>query len=686
MISRIRIDCSTRFSIRNLLVAIALLTIAPNVSAQQLLNWRTMEWSESFSPAPTVQYALGSATRIDTVLGYAVLTPEEESRSGRLFLTHFLPVEYFDATFRAWFGRSTSQNNSGADGIVFIMAPLFDYPESGGGTLNFDGCLGYGVEFDTYLNIDKRDRSNEHVAIIKDNAENHLISEMLANQTLEDERWHVLRVRFRAGYVEVYIDGTRRLNGSITDFYPFEGFFGFSSATGFASNEHRIDDITLSLPTRASIDFPPINLCGPVEMDTMVSIVNNHPDGTPLLVTSVTLETAPPSVFSIAANPAPASIAQGSRLNIPLRINVTAGGDYSAVLKVETAQGEIVYDTLRIIADEPRLELIPKQIDFPVTWTGDTSTVTASLRNTGRVPVTVTGARWKYSGLGVFDLQIPVPVTLLPGDSIPAVFTFFPSDISSADDSLYIQTECNEIAVAGVHGKGENEYLFCSLRTPMVLSPGETGALIIAIDSIPRSIAIETVFFELTLDTAFAGFRGIETITPGLTPDAVIGTPALQSGTLFFSLTEPEGLRDTGAVLGVRLQAVAEGPECRDLRLEWYTLQPYALRGSNDGDVCINPSCRLPDGLHRSQLPIMTVSPQPAREALTVQLEVDGPVFASVRLHDARGRTLRTLYEGQLAHGTHMLRQAIATFPSGPYFVSLSCAFGGSVTPLVIQK
>lgn len=615
-----------------------------------------------------------------------MLTPEAESRTGRLFLPSLLPVDYFDVSFRAWFGRSVPGNGSGADGIVFVVAPIYDYAESGGGALNFDGCLGYGVEFDTYQNDDRKDRSPEHVAVIKDRSDNHLISEILADNTLEDERWHVLRIRFRAGVVEVFVDGTRRLNTVITDFYPFEGFFGFSSATGFATNEHRVDDIALSLPTRTHIEFPPVNICQPFQLDTAVSIENNHPDGGTLLIASVTLETATPGVFSIVSNPAPVSVDQGGRLTIPLRIDITAAGAYEAVLKIAAASGETVYDTLRIIAEKPVLAWSPQRIVFPKTWVGDTSTVTAALKNTGRVPVRISGTRWEYAGRGVFTISIATPLTLIPGDSIMTVFRFAPQSITHFWDSLFVGTECAELAALYVMGLGENEHMFFSLRTPMVLSPGETDALVIMLDSVPRNSAIEEVRFEVTVDPAFTRFLGLETISPGLSSNASIDTPWLQNGILRFYLTEPGGLRDTGAVIAVKLQAAAEGPECRDIRLDWSIHQPYRLFGYAIGDVCINPSCRHPDGLHRSQTPGMTVSPQPARDVLTVRLDAVSPVFATLRMHDARGRLVRRLFEGTLEKGERVMQLPAADLPSGHYFLYLNCPEGGSIVPVVIQK
>ncbi|MFA6232934.1 MAG: hypothetical protein WC824_01930 [Bacteroidota bacterium] len=683
---RIRTDCSTSFSIKSVLLAIALLQIAGAVQAQQFVPWRSMRWVESFSPAPLTPYILGSDTRIDAAQGFAILTPEEVARTGRLILPSLLSVDYFDVSFRAWFGREVTANGSGADGIVFLFAPISTYPETGGGALNFDGCFGYGIEFDTYQNSDRFDRSPEHVAVIKDRSDNHLLSEVLFPGTLEDERWHVLRIRFRAGIVEVFIDGTSRLSTAITDFFPFEGFFGFSSATGFATNEHRIDDISLSLPSRLRSDFGAVNVCRPVRFDTALVLRNNHPDGGTLQITAVTLQSATPGVFTIPLNPAPTAITQGADLRIPLRIDVSSRGSYSAVLKIEAASGETVFDTLMIRAEEAMLEWTPARIEFPVTWVGDLSEVSAMLRNTGQAPILITGTGWRYSGRGVFTVSLPLPITLVPGDTLPVSIRYAPMQIPTVWDSLFIMTECGEKAPLYVIGSGENERIQFRLQTPMLLSPGETGDLVIVLDSVPRRIVIEEVRFELTFDPAFTALIRIDKISTGLPADAVISPPWMVGTQVGFTLTVPGGLPDTGALIAVKLQAAAPGPECRDVNLSWDVSLPYDLSGSVSGDVCINPSCRLPDGLHRAALPRMAVSPQPGRDLLTVRLTSPSSISASVHLLDARGRRLSVLFDGLLTEDGATRQFSVAELSSGYYYLLLQCPFGESVVPVVIEK
>ena len=650
-----------------------------------MLPWRSARWADTFSAPPPPSYFLGSATSIDTNAGYARLTPDAESQSGRLMLTELLRVEHFDMQFRGWFGRSTAANGSGADGIVFLFAPLFDYAESGGGTLNFDGCLGYGVEFDTYQNSELGDRSEEHVAVIKDGSWNHLQSEILAAPTLEDSRWHDLRIRFRAGLIEVFIDGTRRLDTQIADFFPFDGFFGFSSATGFAYNEHRVDDVTLSLPSRLSADLGAVSVCGGAALDTAVIMRNNHPDGLPLTITTVALESTPPGAFILAGNPAPVTVPPGGDLRIPVLFRSSDAGKFRAVLRLEASNGESVYDTLRIIAEEPQLMWEPSSAVFPLTRIGSTSTLTATLRNTGRVPAEISGLRWPAGSAGDFAADLALPVILFPGDSLAVSMRFTPSTSGLSLDTLLLETSCGDGPVLPLSGAGSTESLVFRLQSPLLLSPGETDGLLVLLDSLPAGVAVEELRFRLRYDATVLRF--VEPAAAGgLSQNAAFTPAAGTAGDEEFRLTEPGGLQGTGPLFVLRMRAEDEGLLCRDVRLDWEIVRPYALSGVTEAAVCINPSCRHPEGLHRAALPGMLVTPQPARDHLTVRLDSPASIAVTLRLYDARGREVRTLFDGLLPEGMTVIDVPAGALSSGFYTLHLRSSEGARVLPVMFGR
>ncbi len=237
-----------------------------------------------------------------------------------------------------------------------------------------------------------------------------------------------------------------------------------------------------------------------------------------------------------------------------------------------------------------------------------------------------------------------------------------------------------------VRGQGQNERLFFSLQTPLLISPGSIGELIIRLDSVPSNSSFEHIDFDMTIDPAFSTLMRLEKITPGLSSSAIISKPTSIGNLLRFSITEPGGLRDTGAIIAVKLLAAAPGPECRDVRLDWQAYSPYGLSGHTQGEICINPSCRLPEGLHKATIPQMTVSPLPVRDQLTVLLSSESSLFTTVHLLDAQGRLLRSVYEGMLAQGTAIRQLSAARLPSGHYYLLLRCPFGERITPVLVEK
>jgi hypothetical protein len=197
---------------------------------------------------------------------------------------------------------------------------------------------------------------------------------------------------------------------------------------------------------------------------------------------------------------------------------------------------------------------------------------------------------------------------------------------------------------------------------------------------------IEEVRFEMTFDPEFTRLENIEKISPGLRADAVISNPSILGTRIRFTLNAPGGLSDTGALIAVKLEAVATGPECRDVQLDWDISLPYDMIGNVSGPVCINPSCRLPDGLHAAEMPRMTVTPVPTPDLLTVRITSPSSIFVSIRLLDAQGRQMNVMSDGLLQAGVSTRQFSVAELPSGYYYLLLHCAFGENITPVIVRK
>jgi len=202
----------------------------------------------------------GSAYR-DSSAEYMVLTENRDHQGGVILFKKdiFLP---FIVEFKYKAGGGT-----GADGLVFMFYKQREYVPSDGGDLGFVtshgsrlpiAVPGYGIEFDNHYNGEYNDPSGNHIALIKDNVNNHLA---YANDSrTEDNQWHNAKIVVGESSIEVYVDGGLVLTwkGTIDRTY---GGLGFSAATGKQNNWHIIDDVRIITEgTPITHPSPPQNL------------------------------------------------------------------------------------------------------------------------------------------------------------------------------------------------------------------------------------------------------------------------------------------------------------------------------------------------------------------------------------------------------------------------------------------
>ncbi|MEM3698181.1 MAG: hypothetical protein QXQ94_11950 [Candidatus Bathyarchaeia archaeon] len=185
---------------------------------------------------------LGNAYR-DPVNQCLVLTEPTTWQAG---------VAFFNITFTTSFIANFSfkvGGGSGADGFVmFFYKQNYSYAY-GGGYLGFSdnpyGHPGYGIEFDTFLNGPFNDPSDNHIALIQNNVDTHLIH---ANDTrVKDNAWHNVSVEVEDSSVKVYMDEDLifQWNGDLNRTY---NYFGFCGATGSYTNWHIIDNFSIKIP------------------------------------------------------------------------------------------------------------------------------------------------------------------------------------------------------------------------------------------------------------------------------------------------------------------------------------------------------------------------------------------------------------------------------------------------------
>jgi hypothetical protein len=206
-------------------------------------------WSEDFTSFDSAAYHWDSSgcSSVDDEDGILVLTEEVGWCRARFFLKqpHLIDESTVEFDFRM--GRSST---SGGDGFTFAFVRSSDYGTPGsngvpnsGKWLDFEGASGYAVEFDTYHNSESDPGPENHVAVIQDSVTTHLA--YAGVDDIEDNAWHHAQIAFSNGYVGVYVDGALVLTHTIPDFQVFQGYFGFTAATGATVNRHEIDNIQL---------------------------------------------------------------------------------------------------------------------------------------------------------------------------------------------------------------------------------------------------------------------------------------------------------------------------------------------------------------------------------------------------------------------------------------------------------
>ena len=212
--------------------------------------------SEDFnSSAGNFQYN-GSATW-DSTLGVGLLTPAKPSQKGSMWYKQSFNLANY-SQFTAEFDLYLGVNNwpLGADGITFAVINTtngLDAIGEAGGYLGYYGIQNsFAVEFDTYNNY-SFDPYGNHIGIDWNGDVNSLTAATVT--TIEDGQIHHAKIVFNIPNrkISVSLDGTAYITDyELTNFTPFEAYFGFTGATGSLYNMQYIDNFELRLDPSSS--------------------------------------------------------------------------------------------------------------------------------------------------------------------------------------------------------------------------------------------------------------------------------------------------------------------------------------------------------------------------------------------------------------------------------------------------
>jgi len=184
----------------------------------------------------------------DSTNGYVILTNPVNGIYGQIWFNETI-YDPMIIEFDYKIGGGT-----GADGLVLMFYKKSNYNPRAGGCLGFTyntgsdpggDVPGYGVEFDNYRN--GWDSSANHIAIIKDNVNDHLLQ--YDTSATEDNAWHHVKVEIypQNGTIRVWLNGTLILDyrDSMGQLNTTYGGLGFSAATGGLNNYHIIDNVKI---------------------------------------------------------------------------------------------------------------------------------------------------------------------------------------------------------------------------------------------------------------------------------------------------------------------------------------------------------------------------------------------------------------------------------------------------------
>ena len=150
--------------------------------------------------------------------------------------------------------------NGGADGFAMTVVDVDSITELETyiDTAKFGGCLGYGasgacgpmeieafhVEIDTWKNTNYSDPLTNHIAVtLNGDPANHVL--VADGLILEDSLWHTIEIVVTGTNVAVNLDGINLINGDIPGLSFRGGYIGFSGSIGWATNWHRVDNLTV---------------------------------------------------------------------------------------------------------------------------------------------------------------------------------------------------------------------------------------------------------------------------------------------------------------------------------------------------------------------------------------------------------------------------------------------------------
>jgi len=218
----------------------------------------------AFGSASVDDWSFNGSASYDTVEGAFVLTRNIQNQAGTVIYRRPIRTGNFDVRFD--FRITPAPASFPADGLAFVIEKegptAVGAPGSGFGVA---GLTGYGVEFDTYNNMNPitggggcGDVSFDHISVdsltVCRDYNNNPLPTPLASSGAEvvhpDGLWHGCSISVAGGLATVTVDGIQQLsNLPLTGFLSGDSYhFGFGAGTGMSYATHEVRAVVVTLP------------------------------------------------------------------------------------------------------------------------------------------------------------------------------------------------------------------------------------------------------------------------------------------------------------------------------------------------------------------------------------------------------------------------------------------------------
>ncbi|HEY9364698.1 MAG TPA: PKD domain-containing protein [Chitinophagaceae bacterium] len=197
--------------------------------------------------AQTDTYILNGSATQNSCNCYTLTTTSPKPQSGSVWNANKIDLEKsFDFIFNIFLGCQ----DTGADGIVYILQPISTSVGASGEGMGFSGVVpSIGIALDTWQNFNLNDPAYDHISIQKNGNVNHSgdlagpVPISATSNDVEDCQWHTLRISWEPSsqWLKVFFDGVKRVEtqvdliGSIFNNDP-KVYWGFTGATGGSVN------------------------------------------------------------------------------------------------------------------------------------------------------------------------------------------------------------------------------------------------------------------------------------------------------------------------------------------------------------------------------------------------------------------------------------------------------------------